>query len=274
MEFFTKMEKLNTWLMEQKELDYGRLSNVLGTLISANVYILNEQGLVIGETGKKKLPEGYRLPGKINDQIYMAQISMVVEVDGNKIAVVPVYSNLDNLGMLVVYKNSITQDDMALLQIAAMAIGRDKQQKMDYTLLDHYKYCEQELKKQKAEYERQLAALRDRNQKQIDELTIELKTLKKKYDKGIGDRCFIAIASMPPTERRGVIATMEQIHGDEGYVDLYEVAQTVKTVAGTLRSGLGKLKRAGIIVTRSKAGYGQYIKVIDKNLVPALKENQ
>jgi transcriptional pleiotropic repressor len=231
--------------------DYSKLSKLLCEFMTANVYIINREGKVLGfswvseyrsTTVHKFLEEGF-MPETFVEKMNQHREAFISETDGylfdddesgeipeKHMLYVPIYGSAERLGtlMLVRFFDPFAVKDLILAEYLATLVGIE-------ILHDR---------------------TRDIEDRSRERLVVQM-----------------AMRALSYSEVESVKHIMTELGGPEGVVIASKVADRVGVTRSVIVNALRKLESAGIIESRSLGMKGTYIKILSPLFVEELGIN-
>ena len=253
-EVLQKTRRINKTLQTSggTKVSFDRLSETLGEVLDANVYVLNTKCKVLGlyltdiqdssviedeETKQKKFSKEY------NDSLL--KVSETVDnLTGEKLVklfpdeynrsekyltIVPILGSGQRLGSLVLsrYHKTFNDDDLVISEYSATVIGME--------IL----------------------------KSQSEELEIEMRK------KAVVQ---MAIGTLSYSELEAVEHIFNELNGKEGLLVASKIADRVGITRSVIVNALRKFESAGVIESRSLGMKGTHIKILNDKLIPELKK--
>ena len=249
-----RTREINKLLQKSENVEYGEVSSVLSSVMSANVYIVSKDGTVLGYAllddfecdlmrdkvlKMGKFPERYvHWLGKID------QTSPNLRVEGGLCtfsegttclfndkftSIVPIHGVGERIGTLIVAKFSteFVDDDLILAEYGATVVGMEM--------------------------------LRDRSEK-IEEEARKKATVQ------------VALGTLSYSELEAVMHILSELEGNEGLLVASKIADRVGITRSVIVNALRKFESAGVIESKSLGMKGTYIKVLNERLLEELKK--
>lgn len=233
-------------------VDYKKLADKLGTVISSNVYILSDKGRLVGYTLNQ---------GGVNERVrnmldneqfpkeYVERLFVVSETESNipfvddltvfptedsfqdsATCIIPIYGAAQRLGTLVLGRVSeqFSENDLVLAEYAGTVVGMEM------------------LREQHDEIEEQAR----------DKASIAM-----------------AINSLSYSEREAITHIFDELDGPQGLLIASKIADRVGITRSVIVNALRKLESAGIIDSKSLGMKGTFIKVKKESFPEELKNS-
>ena len=249
-----RTREINKLLQKSENVEYGEVSSVLSSVMSANVYIVSKDGTVLGYAllddfecdlmrdkvlKMGKFPERYvHWLGKID------QTSPNLRLEGGLCtfsegttclfndkftSIVPIHGVGERIGTLIVAKFSteFVDDDLILAEYGATVVGMEM--------------------------------LRDRSEK-IEEEARKKATVQ------------VALGTLSYSELEAVMHILSELEGNEGLLVASKIADRVGITRSVIVNALRKFESAGVIESKSLGMKGTYIKVLNERLLEELKK--
>ena len=251
-----KSRKIHHLLQETggKQVDFSDMANVLKKAITSNVYIVNNEGEILGYSlleefdceilnehvlEEEVFPESYN-----NTLLKTADIKRNIEKDkddcifvndencmyDNKLTtIVPIFGGGDRLGTLVLarYQDEFNDQDLFLAEYGASVVGmeimRTKNEAME-------------------------KEIRDKTEVQI------------------------AIDTLSYSELEAVQNIFEELDGKEGLLVASKIADKIGITRSVIVNALRKLESSGVIDSRSLGMKGTHIKVLNDYLLDEMEK--
>lgn len=249
-----KTRKINRLLQRSESVEYGSVSRVLGSVINANIYIVNNKGKIFGHSfvddfecdlmldkvvSRGEFPKRYvNWLLKIDETTsnLKSKTGVCAFSDDNQClferkntTIVPIYAVGERIGTLIVakYDDDFTDDDLLLAEYGATVVGMEM--------------------------------LRDRTQQ------IEVEARNKATVK-------IALATLSYSEMRAATSIFDELDGMEGLLVASKIADEAHITRSVIVNALRKFESAGLIESRSLGMKGTHIKVLNPHLLEELKK--
>lgn len=252
-EFLGKIRRLN-WVLSESttgSLSYQDLSLILSEILSANIYVLDAQGRVLGvaytdamDTSTFEDELGFE---KVSDEdnagfleIHETMANLIgdglVPILGEEYsmkdkyhAIIPIICGGERLGTLLMarYKNSYDDEEIALCEYGATVVGLEIRRNI------------------------QLEHTRERNLR----LAVDM-----------------ALDTLSYSEKDALEKVMGQLEDSEGLIVTSKVASQHGLTNSVVVNALRKLESARLIETKSLGMKGTYIKVVNPYLKDQLKK--
>lgn len=249
-----RTRKINKLLQKSENVEYDEISRVLSTVISANVYIVSKDGIVLGYALQDdfecdlmrdrvlslgRFPERYvEWLLKISDtspnlrlESGLCTFSQGVDCLFNDkfTTIVPIHGVGERIGTLIVAKfhAEFTDDDLILAEYGATVVGME--------------------------------ILRDRSEKIEDEARKKATVQ-------------VALGTLSYSELEAVMHILSELEGNEGLLVASKIADRVGITRSVIVNALRKFESAGVIESKSLGMKGTYIKVLNERLLEELKK--
>ncbi len=257
MNLLDKMRQMNDALQKNntfeltKELPYDHMAKVSGDLIDANVYIINQEGTLLGynerhdinnQRTKKMLEE------KQFSKDYAAEVNRLqftsenIAIDSDLTAfpvewrshypfgvttIVPIFGAGKRLGTILLARmqDRFSDEDLVLAEYTATVIGMQ------------ILYQESKVKE---------ADIREATQVQM------------------------ALSTLSYSEMKAVKAIFKALGDKEGRLTASSIADEIGITRSVIVNALRKLESAGVIESRSLGMKGTYLKVLNDRFIPEL----
>lgn len=246
--------EINQLLQKTEKVDYNKVVKLLSECITANAYLIDKDGVILGyalcegfECGivldevleEGRFPEEYMkvLRGvrettcniRLNNKCCVFSEEMKCSVGEKYSLVVPVVGVGKRLGSLVIAKfhTEFTEDDLVLAEYGATMLGMDM--------------------------------LRD----SIDKL--EEDTRKKTTVQ-------VALSTLSYSESDAIMNILSELDGDENLIVASKIADSVGITRSVIVNALRKLESAGVIESKSLGMKGTYIRILNDHLLEAFKK--
>ncbi|MBP2650204.1 MAG: codY [Firmicutes bacterium] len=249
-----RTRKINKLLQKSDKVEYYEISEVLSSVISANVYIVSKDGTVLGYAlqhdfecdimrdrvlDKKVFPEHYvewllrihdTSPNlKLKKGICAFSEGMECMFKDKFTTVVPIHGGGERIGTLLIakFEMEFNDDDLVLAEYGATVVGME--------------------------------ILRDRSDK-IEEEARKKATVQ------------VALGTLSYSELEAVMHILNELDGDEGLLVASKIADRVGITRSVIVNALRKFESAGVIESKSLGMKGTYIKVLNERLLDELKK--
>ncbi len=249
-----RTRKINKLLQKSENVEYKEISNVLSTVMSANVYIVSKEGIVLGYALlddfecelmrdrvllQAKFPERYvEWLLKINETSPNLRLESGIctfsegttcMFNDKFTTIVPIHGVGERIGTLIVAKFHVefTDDDLILAEYGATVVGME--------------------------------ILRDRSEK-IEEEARKKATVQ------------VALGTLSYSELEAVMHILSELEGNEGLLVASKIADRVGITRSVIVNALRKFESAGVIESKSLGMKGTYIKVLNERLLEELKK--
>ncbi|MCX7780847.1 MAG: GTP-sensing pleiotropic transcriptional regulator CodY [Negativicutes bacterium] len=249
-----RTRKINKLLQKSEKVEYDEISQVLGTVLSANVYIVSREGAVLGYAlldnfecdlmRDKVLQQGYFPERYVEWLLRINETSPNLRLEGgicafsagtdcifkNKFTtIVPIHGVGERIGTLIVAKfhDQFLDDDLVLAEYGATVVGME--------------------------------ILRDRSEK-IEEEARKKATVQ------------VALSTLSYSELEAVMHILNELEGKEGLLVASKIADRVGITRSVIVNALRKFESAGVIESKSLGMKGTYIKVLNDRLLDELKK--
>lgn len=249
-----RTRKINKILQKSESVEFGEVSRVLSEVSGANVYIVNQEGKILGYALlddfecdimiDKVLSQGH-FPER-----YTEWLSRVHETSPNLTlqnglcafsegcqclfknkftTIVPIHGGGERIGTLIVAKFSkeFTEEDLILAEYGATVVGME--------------------------------ILRDKSQKIEDEARKKATVQ-------------VALSTLSYSELEAIIHILNELDGNEGLLVASKIADRVGITRSVIVNALRKFESAGVIESKSLGMKGTYIKVLNDRLMDELKK--
>ncbi|NLV89695.1 MAG: GTP-sensing pleiotropic transcriptional regulator CodY [Tissierellia bacterium] len=248
-----KTRRLNKTLQSygSEPVSFAELSKILSRILSANVYIANTNGKVLGyellegfecDIIQSEIVKEKRFPKKYNDELLKysethENLKEITECVFDQVSqcdytdkvstVIPINSGGRRLGTLVLarFGTEFTEDDLVLAEYSATIVGM-------------------EILKAKSE-------------------EIEEEARKKSVVQ-------MAIGTLSYSELEAMEHIFRELDGNEGLLVASKIADRVGITRSVIVNALRKFESAGVIETRSLGMKGTHIKVLNDKLIDEL----
>lgn len=244
---------INKLLQKSENLEYKKIACVLSDVMSSNVYIVNQDGTIVGHClqddfecdlmrdkviSQGRFPERYvkwlkkvdqTLP---NCQLEKGMCSFSEETqclfNDKFTTVVPIHGAGNRIGTLIVAKFNIAfnDDDLILAEYGATVVGME-------ILRKHSEKIEEEARKK---------------------ATVQ-----------------VALGTLSYSELEAVVHILSELEGNEGLLVASKIADRVGITRSVIVNALRKFESAGVIESKSLGMKGTYIKVLNDCLLDELK---
>lgn len=248
-----KTRQISRLLEKVEKIAYADLSNTLSSVMKANVYIVNREGMILGytivdnfecELMMDKVLKLGRFPER-----YVNWLSKVLETSENLTlnngmcafsadtscvfnekftTVVPIYGAGERLGTMIVatFNEPFVDEDLILAEYAATVVG--------------------------------IEFLRDRTER-IEDDARKMATIQ------------VALGTLSYSEMEAVMHILGELDGNEGLLVASKIADRVGITRSVIVNALRKFESAGVIESKSLGMKGTYIKVLNEKLIGELK---
>lgn len=249
-----RTRKINRLLQKSEKVEFKEVSNVLSSVIGANVYIVTKNGDVLGYAlldqfecdimmnevlERGKFPEHYidwllkvsetspNLTLKDHMCAFSHQTSCLFK--DKFTTIVPIHGGGERLGTLIVAKfhKQFNDDDLLLAEYGATVVGME--------------------------------VLRDRSDK-IEEEARKKATVQ------------VALGTLSYSELEAVMHILGELDGNEGLLVASKIADRVGITRSVIVNALRKFESAGVIESKSLGMKGTYIKILNERLLDELKK--
>jgi len=251
MDLLTKTRKINAMLQNVggKAVNFKEMSETLGEVIDANVFIVSRRGKLLGYTitqqiendRMKKMLEERQFPEEYTNNLFnIKETTANIDVDSEYTAfpvenkdlfrdglttIVPIVGGGERLGTLILSRigQDFNDDDLILAEYGATVVGME--------------------------------ILREKSE-QIEEEARSKAVVQ------------MAISSLSYSELEAIEHIFEELNGKEGLLVASKIADRVGITRSVIVNALRKLESAGVIESRSLGMKGTFIKILnDKFLV-------
>ena len=253
-EVLQKTRRINKMLQTSSstKVSFNKLSETLGEVLDANVYVLNTKGKVLGlyletiqdssvgedEESKQGMftKEYTESLLKMSDTVENLTGDELIGVFPNEhhnmekfVTIVPIFGSGQRLGSLVLarYNKLFNDDDLVISEYSATVIGM--------------------------EILKSLSA----------ELEVEMRK------KAVVQ---MAIGTLSYSELEAVEHIFNELNGNEGLLVASKIADRVGITRSVIVNALRKFESAGVIESRSLCMKGTHIKILNDKLIPELKK--
>jgi transcriptional pleiotropic repressor len=251
-----RTRRINKLLLKtaSNTVDFGVMSTVLCELIGTNIYIVNNEGAILGYAlvdsfeceimkeevlRKSKFPPEYNkwilefeetasnIPQKKQICVFKDQTECIF--NGKLMTIVPMKGGGERLGTLILakFQQEFTDEDLILAEYGATVVGME--------------------------------ILRVKSEK------IEEEARKKAAVQ-------IALGTLSYSELEAVIHIFDELEGSEGLLVASKIADRVGITRSVIVNALRKFESAGVIESQSLGMKGTYIKVLNERLLEELKK--
>lgn len=251
MELLSRTRKINAMLQNVggKAVNFKEMSETLGDVIEANVFILSRRGKLLGFTitqqiendRMKKMLEDRQFPEEYTNSLFhVSETTANLDVEseytafpvenkdlfrGGLTTIVPIVGGGERLGTLILSRlgQDFNDDDLILAEYGATVVGME--------------------------------ILREKSE-QIEEEARSKAVVQ------------MAISSLSYSELEAIEHIFEELNGKEGLLVASKIADRVGITRSVIVNALRKLESAGVIESRSLGMKGTFIKILnDKFLV-------
>ena len=249
-----RTRKINKLLQKSEKVDYFDMSQVLTSVLKANVYIVSREGGVLGYAlmddfecevmrdkvlSQRQFPEAYvewllrvnETSPNLSLEKGLCSFNQATECmfSGKYTTVIPIYGVGERIGTLIVAKFEVTfeDDDLVLGEYGSTVVGMEM--------------------------------LRDRSEKIEDEAR----------KKAIVQ---VALGTLSYSELEAVMHILNELEGNEGLLVASKIADRVGITRSVIVNALRKFESAGVIESKSLGMKGTYIKVLNDLLIEELKK--
>lgn len=249
-----RTRKINKLLQKSEKVQYEEISSVLSNVMSANIYILNKEGSILGFAlldnfecdlmRDNVLNQGYFPEWYVEWLLKITETSPNLTLDKGMCAfsegtscmfndkfttIVPIHGGGERIGTLIVAKfhDQFTDDDLILGEYGATVVGME--------------------------------ILRDRSDK-IEEEARKKATVQ------------VALGTLSYSELEAVMHILGELEGNEGLLVASKIADRVGITRSVIVNALRKFESAGVIESKSLGMKGTYIKVLNERLLDELKK--
>ncbi len=248
-ELLEKTRSINKLLQSGENVEYGGISKVLSNILSANVYITNKQGSILGYSFIDNFECDLMIDNVISNgefpKHYVNWLQKVEKTAANRrskrgkcaykenevcrmhgkvTTIVPIYGGGDRMGTLILakYEEEFTAGDLLLAEYGATVVGME--------------------------------LLRDRTQK------IEIDARKRAAVR-------TALDTLSSSEKHAVVNIIEALDGIDGLLVTSNIAESKNITRSVVVNALRKLESAGVIKSKSLGMKGTYIRVLNEYLL-------
>lgn len=249
-----RTRKINRLLQKSEKVEYDEISQVLSTVISANIYIVSKEGAVKGFALldnfecdlmlDKVLNQGYFPERYVEWLLKITETSPNLRLEGGLCAfaegtecifknkfttIVPIHGVGERIGTLIIAKfhEELADEDLILAEYGATVVGME--------------------------------ILRDRTEK-IEEDARKKATVQ------------VALSTLSYSELEAVMHILNELDGKEGLLVASKIADRVGITRSVIVNALRKFESAGVIESKSLGMKGTYIKVLNERLLDELKK--
>lgn len=249
-----RTRKINKILQKSESVEFDEISRVLSEVSGANVYIVNQEGKILGYAllddfecdlmidkvlSQGHFPEHYaEWLSRVHDTSpnLTLENGMCAFSDGcqclfqNKYTtIVPIHGGGERIGTLIVAKFSqeFTEEDLILAEYGATVVGME--------------------------------ILRDKSQKIEDEARKKATVQ-------------VALGTLSYSELEAITHILNELDGNEGLLVASKIADRVGITRSVIVNALRKFESAGVIESKSLGMKGTYIKVLNDRLMEELKK--
>ncbi len=249
-----RTRKINKLLQKSEKVDYFDMSQVLSSVLKANVYIVSREGGVLGYAlmddfecevmrdkvlSQRQFPEAYvewllrvnETSPNLSLEKGLCSFNQGTECmfSGKYTTVIPIYGVGERIGTLIVAKFEVTfeDDDLVLGEYGATVVGMEM--------------------------------LRDRSEKIEDEARKKATVQ-------------VALGTLSYSELEAVMHILNELEGNEGLLVASKIADRVGITRSVIVNALRKFESAGVIESKSLGMKGTYIKVLNDLLIEELKK--
>ena len=237
---------------DEKLINFNEISRVLSEMINCNVYILGEEGALLGhhfldgfkcDTMESIVLEEGRMPSGYNENLIATEDTIANMPNehqicifegqkckfGDKITtIIPVYAGHKRQGSLMLGKFNVefTDDDLILAEYGATMVGIEILRKKN---------------KLEAEENRERIAVQ------------------------------IALDTLSYSEMEAIEHIFAELNGEEGILVASKIADRVGITRSVIVNALRKFESAGVIESKSLGMKGTYIRLLNKYLIDGIK---
>lgn len=249
-----RTRKINKLLQKSEKVQYEEISSVLSNVMSANIYILNKEGSILGFALLDNFECDLMRDNVLNQgcfpEWYVEWLLKITETSPNLTldkglcafsegtscmfndkftTIVPIHGGGERIGTLIVAKfhDQFTDDDLILGEYGATVVGME--------------------------------ILRDRSDK-IEEEARKKATVQ------------VALGTLSYSELEAVMHILGELEGNEGLLVASKIADRVGITRSVIVNALRKFESAGVIESKSLGMKGTYIKVLNERLLDELKK--
>ena len=249
-----KTGKINKLLQRSENVEYDGISKVLGSVLDANVYIMDKRGDIRGyaftdnfecELMVEKVIRQGRFPKEYVRWLNRHEETLAnrrtktgkcayaddqkCPFDGKNTTIVPIYGVGRRIGTLIVarYDEDFNDDDLILAEYGATVVGMEM-------LREHTEKIEDEARKK---------------------ATVQ-----------------IAIATLSYSEAEAAINILGELNGNEGLLVASKIADRVGITRSVIVNALRKFESAGVIESKSLGMKGTYIKILNEYLLDEVQK--
>lgn len=249
-----RTRKINKLLQKSEKVDYFDMSQVLSSVLKANVYIVSREGSVLGYAlmddfecevmrdkvlSQRQFPEAYvewllrvnETSPNLSLEKGLCSFNQATECmfSGKYTTVIPIYGVGERIGTLIVAKFEVTfeDDDLVLGEYGSTVVGMEM--------------------------------LRDRSGKIEDEARKKATVQ-------------VALGTLSYSELEAVMHILNELEGNEGLLVASKIADRVGITRSVIVNALRKFESAGVIESKSLGMKGTYIKVLNDLLIDELKK--
>ena len=249
-----RTRKINKLLQKSEKVDYFDMSQVLTSVLKANVYIVSREGGVLGYAlmddfecevmrdkvlSQRQFPEAYvewllrvnETSPNLSLEKGLCSFNQATECmfSGKYTTVIPIYGVGERIGTLIVAKFEVTfeDDDLVLGEYGSTVVGMEM--------------------------------LRDRSEKIEDEARKKATVQ-------------VALGTLSYSELEAVMHILNELEGNEGLLVASKIADRVGITRSVIVNALRKFESAGVIESKSLGMKGTFIKVLNNHLFAELNK--
>jgi transcriptional pleiotropic repressor len=249
-----RTRKIDKLLQKSEKVQYEEISSVLSSVMSANIYILNKEGSILGFALLDNFECDLMRDNVLNQgrfpEWYVEWLLKITETSPNLTlekgmcafsegtscmfndkftTIVPIHGGGERIGSLIVatFHDQFTDGDLILAEYGATVVGME--------------------------------ILRDRGEK-IEEEARKKATVQ------------VALGTLSYSELEAVMHILSELDGNEGLLVASKIADRVGITRSVIVNALRKFESAGVIESKSLGMKGTFIRVLNDRLLDELKK--
>jgi transcriptional pleiotropic repressor len=253
MTLLAKTRRLNKLLQKEagNPVSFMNMANVLSDILHANIYVVSRKGKVLGsafyDTAGEHLPQ----ESVIQENHFPADYNqLLLKIDETS-------PNLDTNSSYHIFNQGYSAEEVYITIVPVIGGG----ERMGTLILTkkNSAFIDDDLIL--AEYGSTVVAMEILHEK-AEQIEIEAR------NKVVVQ---VAVGSLSFSELEAVEHIFEQLEGSEGLLVASKIADRVGITRSVIVNAMRKLESAGVIETRSLGMKGTYIRVLNDQLVPGIR---
>ena len=237
---------------DESLINFNEISKVLSEMIDCNVYILGEEGVLLGH----HFLEGFDCD--VMEQIVLEDGKMPSSYNENLIATEDTIANLPNENRICIFKGQECKFGDKITTIIPVYAGHKRQGRL---MLGKFnvKFTDDDLIL--AEYGATMVGieiLRAKNKAEAEENRERIAVQ-------------IALDTLSYSEMEAIEHIFSELEGDEGILVASKIADRVGITRSVIVNALRKFESAGVIESKSLGMKGTYIRLLNKYLLDGIK---